>query len=134
MTVCEWWWDGYVASTDPEKLERATTRRCLSTTRRCEGFDDVRETGGPDGDRVVLGVYDGGKQVGLVRASVSARGHGVHVRIWVPDDRRAAGLCRWLAEVVRSHPDLGGMRLEFSVFDVPRGATLVCCRSPVGRR
>lgn len=120
MTVCEWWWDGYMASTDLERLDRVTTRRCLDMPRRCSGRGDGPITDTSRGDRVLLGVYDGTEQVGLVNASVDGRDGSVFVRIVVPGGRRAVSLCRWLTEVARSHPGLGGTRLEFSVSGVYR--------------
>ena len=72
--------------------------------------------------------------MGLVRAAVGAQGHEAHVRICMPEGQRASGLCRWLARVARSHPDLGGMRLEFSVFDAPKSTPVAGCRSHLWRR
>lgn len=128
MTVCEWWWDGYVASTDLERLDRAITRRCLDMPSRCIGQGDGPVTGASIEDRLLLGVYEGTEQVGLVNASIDSWDGSAFVRIVVPGGRRAVSLCRWLAEVARSHPRLGGTRLEFSVSGVYRRERAEGCR------
>lgn len=122
MTVCEWWWDGYVLSTDPSRLEGAVVRRCLKASCQCPAADRCEDTATRDplGDPLLFGLYDGGRQVGLARAMPDGRQRQATLDLFLPPDCWRRPLYRWLAEAAGAHPALFGMRLDLSVSSLPQ--------------
>ena len=113
----DWRTDGYVISTDPERLDRAVIWEFLHTSYWASGL--TRETVERSIDNALtFGLFTTtGEQVGFARVVTD------HVRFaWISDvfvlsAHRGKGLGVWLVETVLSHPDLADARVMLGTAD-----------------
>ena len=110
MAAVEWRRDGYCISTDPERMDRDAIHAFLRDTYWAAGIP--REIADRSIDHsLAFGLYDeASSQVGFARV-ISDRATFAYVAdVYVLPAHRGRGLAKWLMEVIRSHPDLQGLR------------------------
>ena len=110
MDIREYFKDGFVISTDPNKLQPEEVFAFLS--RSYWAKNRSRE-------RVVLclqkslcfGLYKGGRQIGLARVVTDSSTFAYLGDVYVLEEYQHRGLGKWLVSVVMAHPDLQGLRV-----------------------
>lgn len=101
--------DGYVISTDPERLQPDAVCEDLGRTywaadRPWEVVKrSLRES-------LCFGLYHDGRQVGLARVVTDRATFAWLCDVYVSEDHRGHGLGKRLVEAVVAHPDLAGLR------------------------
>jgi GNAT superfamily N-acetyltransferase len=102
--------DGYVVSTDPERLDRQAIHAYLETAYWSTGVP--YEIVDRSIDRSLsFGLYaPGGEQAGFARVVTDSAVFAYLADVFVLDEHRGRGLGKWLVETVLSHPDLAGLR------------------------
>ena len=102
--------DGFVISTDPNKLQSDEIFAFLSRSYWAENRSR---------DRVALslrhslcfGLYKEGRQIGLARVVTDYSTFGYLGDVYVLEEFQHRGLGKWLISVVMSHPELQGFRV-----------------------
>jgi GNAT superfamily N-acetyltransferase len=59
---------------------------------------------------VCIGVYDGARQIGFLRAVSDLATYAYLTDVIVAEDARGRGVGAWMVEAVLAHPDLQGLR------------------------
>jgi N-acetylglutamate synthase-like GNAT family acetyltransferase len=57
-----------------------------------------------------FGVFENDKQVGFARMITDRATFAYLADVFIIEEYRGLGLCKWLMEVIMSHPDLQGLR------------------------
>jgi GNAT superfamily N-acetyltransferase len=106
----QWERDGYVISTDPERLDLEAIHAFLRTAYWSPNVPrDVVERS--IAHSLNFGLYDeDGAQVGFARVVTDRAAFGYLADVYVLEPHRGRGLGRWLVETVLAHPDLRGLR------------------------
>lgn len=113
----EWRRDGYLISTDPDRLDRDAIWRFLRTTYWSPGIDPATVERAID-NSLPFGLYaDGGEQAGFARAVTDTARFAWLADVFVMPEHRGRGLGVWLVETVLSHPDLAGIRIVLGTKD-----------------
>ena len=105
----EWKRDSYTISTDPARLDRDAIHRFLVGSYWASGIpraivDRSIERSMP------FGIFDGDRQVGFARVITDHATFAYLADVYVLESHRGRGLALWLTEVIRSHPELQGLR------------------------
>ncbi len=106
----EWKKDGFVISTDPERLQVEAIHAFLSQTywakkRSLELMKRAIE------NSFCFGVYSSdGKQVGFARVVTDYTTHGYLADVYVLETHRGRGLATWLLRTIQAHPRLKDLR------------------------
>lgn len=109
--------DGYLISTDPDRLDRETIWRFLRTTYWSPGVSREIVERAID-HSLVFGLYaSGGDQAGFVRVVTDWARFAWLADVFVLEAHRGRGLGSWLVETVVTHPDLRGVRLVLATAD-----------------
>ena len=105
----EWHKDGYVASTDPRRLDLDVLHGFLTTAYWSRGVS--RETLQQAlGGSLTIGLYDGGgAQAGFARIITDGAMFAYLRDVFVLAEHRGKGLGLWLAHLALGHPALGGV-------------------------
>ena len=113
----EWRRDGYLISTDSDRLDRAVIWTFLRTSYWASGA--TREVIDRSIDNaLVFGLYGpAGDQVGFARVVTDHARFAWLSDVFVLDGHRGNGLGVWLVETVLSHPDLIGTRVMLGTMD-----------------
>lgn len=108
----EWRRDGYIISTDKERLDVDTIHNFLSETAYwAQGRPrDVLERA--IANSLAFGVYEGefSQQVGFARVVTDYALFGWVADVFILDAFRGHSLGKWLMETIVTHPDLQGLR------------------------
>ena len=97
--------EGYLVSTDPERLDLGTVHEFLTNSYWARGVS-------PDvilrsvSNSLCFGLYRRGEQVGFARVITDRATFAYLADVFVLEGHRGRGLGRWLMEVVLTHPDL----------------------------
>lgn len=105
----EWRRGPYTVSTDPERLDIATTAAFLADSYWAAEIPEPVVRRSVQGS-IAFGVYEGDRQVGFARV-ISDRATFAWVGdVFVLDSHRGRGLGLWLMRCVLAHPDLRELR------------------------
>ena len=110
MGAVEWRRDGYVISTERERLDLDLVHGFLSTAYWSPNVpQEVVERSIEHS--LPFGLYDAsGAQIGFARALTDRAAFAYLADVFVLEQHRGHGLGLWLVETVLSHPDLRGLR------------------------
>jgi N-acetylglutamate synthase-like GNAT family acetyltransferase len=110
MTAHTWERDGYVISTDAERLDVDAIHAFLRQAYWSPNVPrDVVERS--IDNSLNFGLYDrDGAQVGFARMVTDRAAFGYLADVYVLEPHRRHGLGKWLVETVLAHPDLQGLR------------------------
>jgi GNAT superfamily N-acetyltransferase len=101
--------DGFVVSTDPERLDLDLVHRELAASYWAAGV--ARETVERSiAGSLVFGVYDDLRQVGFARVVTDRATFAWLCDVFVIEPFRGRGLGLWLMACVVGHPELQGLR------------------------
>jgi GNAT superfamily N-acetyltransferase len=105
----EWRRGTYAVSTDPERLDVATTATFLAESYWASEIPESVVRRSVEGS-IAFGVYEGDRQVGFARV-ISDRATFAWVGdVFILDSHRGRGLGLWLMRCVLAHPDLQELR------------------------
>jgi GNAT superfamily N-acetyltransferase len=113
----EWHHDGFLISTDRDRLDRETIWRFLRTAYWSPGIErDVVERAIENS--LAFGLFDpDGAQAGFARVVTDRARFGWLADVFVLDAHRGKGLGVWLVETALSHPELDGLRILLGTAD-----------------
>lgn len=104
-----WEKDGFVISTDGNRLDRDAIHEFLRTSYWAAGIPrDVL-------DRSIdfalcFGLYEGDRQIGFARVITDRATFAYLSDVYVLEEYRGRGLATWLMQAVLEHPELQGLR------------------------
>jgi GNAT superfamily N-acetyltransferase len=106
----EWERDGFVISTDAERLDRDLIHSFLRTAYWSPNVPrEIVERSIENS--LNFGLYEtSGSQVGFARMVTDRAAFGYLADVFVLEPHRGRGLGKWLVETVLAHPDLRGLR------------------------
>jgi GNAT superfamily N-acetyltransferase len=109
--------DGYLISTDPDRLDRAAIWRFLQTSYWSPGIArEVVERAIEHSP--VFGLYaPDGAQAGFARAVTDHARFAWLADVFVLEAHRGRGLGVWLVETIVAHPELARMRIVLATAD-----------------
>jgi GNAT superfamily N-acetyltransferase len=105
----QWTRGDLVISTDPARLDRETIHRFLSRSYWAQGIPRSVVDRSIE-HSMTFGLYEGTAQVGFARVITDRATFAYLADVFVLESHRGRGLASWLMEVIRSHPDLQGLR------------------------
>ncbi|MDX1907615.1 MAG: GNAT family N-acetyltransferase [Bacteroidia bacterium] len=110
MAVYEARWNGYLLSTDPDRLDIPYIHHFLSTQSHwAQGIS--RETVQVSIQHALcVGVYADAQQVAFCRVITDRSTFAYLGDVFVDPSRRGQGISKWMMEQVMAHPDLQGLR------------------------
>ena len=100
---------GYKISTDPSQLDRNLIHEFLASSYWAAGIPRAVVDRSIE-NSLAFGVYGPGGQVGFARVITDRATYAYLADVFVVDAHRGKGLGKWLMEVIRSHPDLQGLK------------------------
>jgi N-acetylglutamate synthase-like GNAT family acetyltransferase len=105
----EWRHGEYSISTDKCLLDLSAIHSFLTTSYWAEGipFETVKKS---IEHSLNFGVYKEGKQVGFARVITDYATYAYIGDVYILEDYRGQGLCKWLMQVIADHPELQGLR------------------------
>ncbi|KGM27713.1 N-acetyltransferase [Photorhabdus luminescens] len=104
-----WEKDGYVVSTDKNKLDITIIQRFLTKSIWAEGID--KETVKLSIENSLnFGLYKNTQQIGFARIVTDFTTFGYLIDVFVLDDYRGLGLGRWLMTCCLEHPQIAQLR------------------------
>ena len=106
----EWTRDGFVISTDPERLDRESIHRFLATSYWSPGSPDRSSTARSRTRCPSASTSGRGRQVGFARVITDRATFAYLADVFVLESHRGRGLALWLMETIRAHPELQNMR------------------------
>jgi GNAT superfamily N-acetyltransferase len=109
MQVVEVERDGYVVSTDPERLDVDAIHAYLTRSYWAEGIPKSTVERSLRGS-LCFGLYRSGVQVGLARVITDGATFAYLCDVYVLEAERGRGLSKWLIEVLLAHPALVNLR------------------------
>ena len=109
MTIVENERDGYVISTDKDKLDIGMIHIFLSETSYWAQRRALDVVSRSIENSLCFGVYKDGRQVGLARVVTDCATFAWLCDVFILDAHRGRGLGKWLVESVIAHPDLQGV-------------------------
>jgi GNAT superfamily N-acetyltransferase len=110
--------DGYVVSTDPDRLDREAIWLFLRTSYWSPGIARDVVDRAIDNSSLVFGLYaPRGAQAGFARVVTDRARFAWLADVFVLEEHRGKGLGVWLVETVVAHPDLAGLRLVLATAD-----------------
>jgi len=105
----EWRRGDYTISTDPHRIDLNAVHRYLGQSYWAPGIPKsviARAVAGS----LTFGIYRGAEQVGFARVITDLATFAYLADVYVLEEHRGRGLAKWLMEVIRSHPELQGLR------------------------
>jgi GNAT superfamily N-acetyltransferase len=105
----EWKRDGYVISTDPDRLDLVAVHGFLRASYWAKNVpaDVVRRS---VEHSLCFGVYADETQVGFARVITDRATFAYVADVFIVEGHRGRGLGKWVMEVIVSHPALQGLR------------------------
>lgn len=112
FAVVTWERDGYVVSTDPDRLDLGVVHRYLSEASYWARGVPRTVVERSVANSLAFGLYavESGTQVGFARAVTDRATFAYLADVFVLPAHRGRGLGRWLNACVLDHPDLQGLR------------------------
>ena len=109
QTFQEYHKDNFLVSTDPARLDLEAiwsflSRAYWATDRSQEEIARSLQ------NSLCFGLFDGAKQIGLMRVVSDMTIFAYLCDVFVQEDYRGQGLSKWLLSCVMSHPDLQSIR------------------------
>lgn len=101
--------DGFVISTEKEKLDIDLIHSFLNSTYWAEGISKEIIRRSIEGS-LCFGVFENDKQVGFARMITDKATFAYLADVFIIEEYRGLGLSKWLMQVIMSHPDLQGLR------------------------
>lgn len=98
-----------LVSTDPARLDADAIHAYLTRAYWSEGIPLATVRRSLDGS-LCFGLYEGAKQIGLVRVITDSATFAYLCDVYVLEDYRGQGLGKWLIECVMQSPRLQGLR------------------------
>jgi N-acetylglutamate synthase-like GNAT family acetyltransferase len=105
----EWSRDGLVATTDRAKIDPDQTLALLHTTWWAGKMTRENLTAAIS-ESLTFVILDGERLIGVARVVTDRTTFGYLTDVVIAEDRRGAGLGRWLIECVIAHRDLQSLR------------------------
>jgi GNAT superfamily N-acetyltransferase len=105
----EWRRDEYVISTDKSRLDLPAIHAFLRTSYWSQNVP-IEIVKRAIENSMVFGMYKGTEQAGMARVITDRATFAYISDVFILEPHRGLGLGIWLMEVVRSHPDLQGLR------------------------
>jgi GNAT superfamily N-acetyltransferase len=101
--------ENFTISDDASRLDRGVIHRFLADSYWANAIP--REIVDRSiGNSMCFGVYDVDAQVGFARVITDRATFAYIADVFVLESHRGRGLSKWLMEVIRTHPDLQGLR------------------------
>lgn len=115
-TIREWKREGYLITTDKERLDPHVVHEFLITTYWAKDIsvDNVKRR---IEKSFTFGLYEGCKQVGFARVITDYIAYAYLADVFVEKSHRGQGLGKWLIEVVLSHPRLEDLAWHLATED-----------------
>jgi GNAT superfamily N-acetyltransferase len=105
----EWKRDAFVISTDPARLDRDVIQAFLAASYWAPGIPRAVVDRSID-HSLPFGIFEGDRQVGFARVITDYATFAYICDVFVLESHRGRGLALWLTQVIRSHPELQGLR------------------------
>ena len=105
----EWTRDGFVISTDPERLDRESIHRFLAGSYWAPQVPRAVVDRSID-HSMPFGLYDGSRQVGFARVITDRATFAYVADVYVFESHRGRGLALWLMQTIQAHPELQNLR------------------------
>ncbi len=105
----EWTRDGFVISTDPERLDRESIHRFLAGSYWAPQVPRAVVDRSID-HSMPFGLYDGSRQVGFARVITDRATFAYVADVYVLESHRGRGLALWLMQTIQAHPELQNLR------------------------
>lgn len=103
--------DGYIISTDPERLDLGVIHRWISTESYWAAGRSRQTVEASVAASLNFGLYtDSGEMVGAARVVTDLATFGWLCDVFVVDDHRGRGLGKALVSAVVEHPNLSGLQ------------------------
>ncbi|OZI18795.1 GNAT family N-acetyltransferase [Bordetella genomosp. 9] len=104
--IAEWRRGPYVMSTDRGRLDMERIHHFLSEQAYwARGLSRDSISRSVEGS-IAIGVYADGRQVGFARVVTDCVRLAYLMDVFIDDEHRGHGLGTWIAEAIRTHPDL----------------------------
>jgi len=108
-STSEWARDGFVISTEPDRLDREVIHAFLRESYWARGIPRSVVEKSIAGS-LSFGLYEEAGQVGFARVITDRATFAYVADVFVLESHRGRGLARWLMQVILAHPDLQGLR------------------------
>jgi GNAT superfamily N-acetyltransferase len=105
----EWTRDGFVISTDPERLDRESIHRFLAGSYWAPQVPRAIVDRSID-HSMPFGLYDGSRQIGFARVITDRATFAYVADVYVLESHRRRGLALWLMQTIQAHPELQNLR------------------------
>jgi GNAT superfamily N-acetyltransferase len=105
----EWFREGFVISTDPERLDRESIHAFLAGSYWAPQIPRAVVDRSID-NSMPFGLYEGDRQVGFARVITDRATFAYVADVYVLESHRRRGLALWLMETIRAHPELQNLR------------------------
>ena len=106
----EWHRDGFVISTDVDRLQVDVIQRFLAEESYWARSRTLEQTQLAIANSICFGLYDRDEQIGFARVVTDRATFAYLGDVFVLDQYRGSGLGKWLMETVISHPDVQDLR------------------------
>jgi GNAT superfamily N-acetyltransferase len=113
----EWHANGYLISTDPQRVDRDAVWRFLRTSYWATGIEREVVDRAIDNSLVFGMLGPDAKQAGFARAVTDKARMAWIADLFVLPQHRGSGLGVWLVQTIVEHPDLQGLRLILATAD-----------------
>lgn len=109
--------DGFVISTDPDRLDRQAIHAFLRTSYWAQGVDLATVNRAID-NSLPFGLYAAsGAQAGFARVVTDRARFAWLADVFVLPEHRGRGLGVWLVQTILSQPDVSGLRMVLGTAD-----------------
>jgi GNAT superfamily N-acetyltransferase len=105
----EWRREGFVISTDRDRLDRTAIHAFLADTYWARDIPRSVVDRSIE-NSMTFGLFAGDRQVGFARVITDRATFAYVADVFIVPSHRGRGLAQWLMEVIRAHPDLQGLR------------------------
>lgn len=107
--LTEWQRGEYTVSTEPDRIDLVAVHGFLQTSYWAKNipFEVVRRS---VEHSLCFGLYKDKTQVGFARVITDHATFAYLADVFVVEEHRGRGLCKWLMEIIVSHPELQGLR------------------------
>lgn len=105
--------DGYLISTNPDKLDLKVVHHYLSEQSYWSAGIPLEKVRQAAKGSICFGVYYGEQQIGYTRLITDAATFGYLADVFILDEYQGQGLGTWLVESILAHPACQGFRRWF---------------------
>lgn len=109
--------DGYIISTDPNRLDIDLIQQFLSERSYWAEGTTREEVGETIKDSLCFGIYKDEQQIGFATVETDYASFAYLTDIFIMEAYRRQGLSQWLIETIISHPDLQDLESWMLVTD-----------------